>query len=67
MLVFVNNKPHEASAAPTLADILTELQLTEQRGIAVAVNDSVVPRQEWAAHQLQAEQRITVIRATQGG
>ncbi|MBO3270181.1 sulfur carrier protein ThiS [Hymenobacter sp. NBH84] len=68
MLLYVNNKPHESCLpTPTLADTLLDLQLAEQRGIAVAVNDAVVPRAEWMRHQLRAQDRITVIRATQGG
>ena len=44
MLLYVNNKPHEARfPTPTLADTLLDLQLAEQHGIAVAVNDAVVP------------------------
>lgn len=68
MLLYVNNKPHQARLpTPTLADTLLELQLAGQRGIAVAVNDAVVPRAEWPRHALHAQDRITIIRATQGG
>ncbi|GGF01234.1 sulfur carrier protein ThiS [Hymenobacter cavernae] len=67
MVFYVNNKPHEAAVEPTLAAALTELQLADQRGVAVAVNDRVVPRTDWASYALQAQDRITVIRATQGG
>ena len=67
MVFYVNNKPHEVSVEPTLAAALTELQLADQRGVAVAVNDRVVPRTDWASYALRAQDRITVIRATQGG
>ncbi|PJJ53111.1 sulfur carrier protein ThiS [Hymenobacter chitinivorans] len=67
MTLFVNDKPHEAPASPTLTATLDGLQLLHLRGIAVAVNDVVVPRPDWPAHELQAHDRITIIRATQGG
>ncbi|UOG76391.1 sulfur carrier protein ThiS [Hymenobacter tibetensis] len=67
MVYYVNNTPQEAPVARTLAEALTELNLPSQRGIAVAVNDTVVPRPEWAAYALQTNDRLTIIRATQGG
>lgn len=36
-------------------------------GVAVAVNDTVVPRDQWEDHSLEEEDRIEIIRATQGG
>jgi sulfur carrier protein len=38
-----------------------------QRGIAVAVNDEVIPRRDWAMHVLQPGDRVEVVVATQGG
>lgn len=68
MTVFVNDTPHEAPGpAPTLATALSLLHLDGQRGIAVAVNDTVVPRPDWPTHALQPQDRILIIRATQGG
>ncbi|MBX0291569.1 sulfur carrier protein ThiS [Hymenobacter sediminis] len=67
MTLFVNDKPHEAPDAPTLFTTLEALALTPLRGIAVAVNDEVVARPDWPDFQLRPQDRITVIRATQGG
>ncbi|HEX8659313.1 MAG TPA: sulfur carrier protein ThiS [Hymenobacter sp.] len=67
MVCYVNNSPQETVDASTLTQLLTQLALAEQRGLAVAVNDTVVPRAEWPAHALQAHDRVTIIRATQGG
>jgi len=41
--------------------------MSEAKGIAVAVNNSVKPRNNWPAYTLQPNDKITVIRATQGG
>jgi sulfur carrier protein len=38
-----------------------------QRGIAVALNGSVVPRTEWPATQLNPGDNIEIVRARQGG
>lgn len=67
MVYYVNNAPQEVAAACTVAEALTRLAMTSSRGVAVAVNDAVVPRAEWPAHRLREADRVTIIRATQGG
>lgn len=67
MTLFVNDKPHEAPASATLLATLDALELTPLRGIAVAVNDEVVARPDWPARRLLEHDRLTIIRATQGG
>ncbi|MDR2580141.1 MAG: sulfur carrier protein ThiS [Fibromonadaceae bacterium] len=37
------------------------------KGIAFAVNDKVVPKSKWASFNLQNNDRILAIEATQGG
>lgn len=67
MVCYVNNSPQETADAQPLAQLLTDLALAGQRGLAVAVNDEVVPRAAWPAHALREHDRVTIIRATQGG
>ncbi|MBO0358019.1 sulfur carrier protein ThiS [Hymenobacter sp. BT186] len=67
MIYYVNNTPQEAPAARTIAEALAELSFTSPRGVAVAVNGTVVPRPEWPGYALQPHDRLTIIRATQGG
>ena len=67
MVYYVNNVPQEVAAPCTIIEALTRLEITSPRGVAVAVNDTVVPRAEWDAHPLQPNDRLTLIRATQGG
>ena len=67
MVCYVKNTPHETAHAETLTQLLARLALDQTRGLAVAVNDTVVPRAEWAAHALKEQDRVTIIRATQGG
>ncbi|RZJ62066.1 MAG: sulfur carrier protein ThiS [Hymenobacter sp.] len=67
MVCYVNNSEHEVTDNQWLADLLTALGQTQTRGLAVAINDVVVPRTEWARHAVQPHDRLTLIRATQGG
>lgn len=68
MNVIINHNQQEITDAASVADALSVINITDaQKGIAVAVNDSVIPRTDWQTHQLQPGDKITVIRATQGG
>ena len=67
LTIRVNDEPRTL-AGPTMLDaLLRELGFAERKGVAVAVNNSVVPRAAWPAHALADRDRVLVIRATQGG
>ncbi|QDG52032.1 sulfur carrier protein ThiS [Persicimonas caeni] len=51
----------------TVAELLAHLDITQRRGVAIAVNNSVVPKSEWDDHQLDDDDAVEIIRATQGG
>lgn len=53
--------------ARSVADLLDELGCSIDGGVAVAVNDMVVPRSAWAEHRLQPDDRVEVVGAVQGG
>ncbi len=67
MRIHVNDTVRELPVGATLAAIARELGLAERRGVAVAVNDAVVPRSSWPAMPLAEGDRVLVIQATQGG
>jgi sulfur carrier protein len=67
MMIRVNDQPREVDATHALADLLRDLGLADRKGVAVAVNDEVVPRATWATRALAASDHVLVIQATQGG
>jgi sulfur carrier protein len=67
MTVFVNNNPINLTAVATLHQVLEKQNLHEQRGIAVALNNNVIPKAEWQQKALNDNDKITIIKATQGG
>ena len=67
MKIFLNNQPETLSQPHSVFQILDHLQLQHTRGIAIAVNNQVVPKARWSEHLLQENDKVTVIRATQGG
>jgi len=67
MRVLVNDAAREVPGGARVADLLLELGLTEARGLAVALNDEVVPRAEWGHRALREGDAVLIIRASQGG
>jgi sulfur carrier protein len=68
MLVTVNNQPLVFTAGqPTLSHLLLQLQLGDKKGIAVAIQDQIVPKSTWPTYALQENDKVTIIHATQGG
>jgi sulfur carrier protein len=62
----VNGEPVAFAGGP-LADLMAQLGMAGRSGLAVAVNDRVVPRSRWAEQDLAPTDRVTVITATAGG
>ncbi|NER14288.1 sulfur carrier protein ThiS [Leptobacterium flavescens] len=62
----INNKKHSFQTGCSLEKALDELKIF-QNGIAVAVNNQVISRREWAATVLEDKDNILIITATQGG
>ncbi len=65
MQITLNGEARE-TAATTIAQLLAELRF-EPTSLAVAVNQNVVRRADFGAHQLKAGDQIEIIRAVQGG
>jgi len=67
MEISVNQKPLEIPEYCSVQQLLSSLFLENQKGIAIAINDNVVPRSNWAAQLLKSDDTVTLIKATQGG
>ncbi len=67
MLVTINNKRVEIKAPSSISDILVHQNYQQLQGIAVAINDMVIPKSQWDDTQIQEEDHILIITATAGG
>lgn len=65
MIVVVNERKVEVQERTTVAALLTSLGFPD-RGVAVAMDDAVLPRSRWAA-ELADGARLEVVTAVQGG
>ena len=67
MNLIVNGEPAVLQSS-TLAELLEQQGIAPtQQGIAIAINDNVIPRRAWPTHQLQEGDRVEGITAMQGG
>ena len=69
MKLEVNGKERifEGAGPEDVGALLEALEIEGGKGVAVAVNDQVVPRSRWVSTGLDEGDRVEIIRATQGG
>ncbi len=67
MNVFINNELKQFGETLSVSDLLKSFDLEGKKGIAIAINNAVVPKQSWNEHALKENDKVTIIRATQGG
>ncbi|AKD04259.1 thiamine biosynthesis protein ThiS [Pontibacter korlensis] len=67
MDISVNQQAQTVADNCSLQQLLQILLPQNQNGIAIAVNNAIVPKPSWAEHLLHPNDSVTIIRATQGG
>jgi len=67
MTVYVNREPLEFTEAVSVSTVLLHAQINAERGIAIAVNNAVVSKTTWDTFMLEDMDKLTIIKATQGG
>jgi len=66
MTINVNNQSQSISEDSSIEKLLAELQISKN-GIAVAVNNEVISKENWRQLTLKEKDEVTIIQATQGG
>ena len=67
MTITLNNHEREIPEQTSVQFFLNHFIGEMQNGIAVAVNETVIPKAQWAYYVLQSNDKVLVIKATQGG
>jgi sulfur carrier protein len=66
--VTVNGEPRRLPAGATVASVVELLDVTPgARGVAVALDEEIVTRAQWADTALHEGARVEVVAAIQGG
>ena len=66
MQVYLNGEAREVQGNPSLADLISQLDLPAAR-IAVELNREVVRRSEWGATMLRNDDRVEIVHFVGGG
>lgn len=67
MNIVINQQPKDIPDQCSLQQLLTEVLNIPVAGLAVAVDQNVIPSTEWQAYVLREADKVMLIRATQGG
>lgn len=64
----INNQTKQFATDSLTVQALLDLEIPiKQNGIAVAINNTVIPKSNWNLYPLQETDDILIITATQGG
>jgi len=66
MELVINGETHTVAEGTTVADLVRLLALPD-RGVAIAVEDAVVPKGNWGTTALAPQSRVEILTAAQGG
>ena len=66
MKLLINSEQKDFSGK-NISELVQSLSMVSTNGIALAVNEKVVPKTEWEKFELKENDKILLIKATQGG
>ncbi len=67
MQIILNSQTHQVEEKTSIQIALNNWIGDKQKGIAVAVNETIVPKTCWDSYELKDNDKLLVIKATQGG
>lgn len=66
MQILFNDQPMQCVAGLTVHDLLVQLN-QQQAGAALAINQQIIPREQWAQHIVQDGDQILLFQIIAGG
>ena len=67
MNVIVNQQVVELPDSAKIQDLLSTLKIESAKGIALAINDQILRKEYWEEFTFSPNDKILIIKATQGG
>ncbi len=65
--IFVNDETIQINENSSVLDVLKILHREEDKRMAIAINNKVIPKTHWEETKLQENDNITLIKAAYGG
>ncbi|WP_299160673.1 sulfur carrier protein ThiS [uncultured Tenacibaculum sp.] len=66
ILIKVNENKHQFSNNLTVKELIVSLKI-QTKGIALAVNNNVIKKENWISENLEDNDEVLIIKSTQGG
>jgi sulfur carrier protein len=66
-MIYINDKAHAFEQTASLTELFHSLKMDIGKGVAVALNNKVIPRVDWPNCVVNANDKLILIKATQGG
>ncbi len=66
MTINVNNQPQSVPEHSTIEKVVEQLDISAT-GIAIAINNEIVSKNNWNTTVLKEKDQVVIIKATQGG
>lgn len=67
MEISINQQRTEIPERFSVEQLLSSLFTDSTKGVALAVNQVIISKSDWPLHILNPDDKITLIKATQGG
>lgn len=67
MKIYINDTEYNCDDGSTLQQAILVANNIPDKGIAIAVNNDVIPNSEWNTFKINNGDRITIIKAFYGG
>ncbi len=67
MKVLVNSKTIEILQNMTLKELVDTKKLQQDKGVAIAINEEIIAKTEWATTTLKENDNVLMFEAIQGG
>jgi len=67
MNIQINNEQKVIPEGTTVQEVVISILQLNPSGMAIAINDNIVPRHLWESSELQTNDRMLVIKASKGG
>ncbi len=67
MNILLNDQQVQLEKSLSLEMLFQQFNIKTKTGVAVAVNEMIVPKKDWSSHHVNENDKILVITATQGG
>ncbi len=66
--ITLNGKALTLEREMTIIELLRQQNISpDEKGIAIAINEAVINRRAWERVRIKANDRVEIVRATQGG